>query len=574
MRVRRRYGSVSLSALMLVLGLLLGLPASGQAQKGLPDTAPPKIYEIDGINIPVNAGDSFHVCVRVADDNSGLAWVTVQGTGPSGSQTFGASLQPGYLWSCGDILVPPSAEGGDWTIDVTACDHAGNQVTRTMGTIKVSAPPVVSLEVAPGRILPRVPVVVHGTFTDTDIGDTYNLQYYIGHGSPTSWEPVTSTWVDQAARVVHGEVFAVFTFRNPGTYLVGLAVRDGAGKVGTGTAEVTVETAEARVSSVVSYVQGLPSADFRDGLGQLGGTLSCELGEIGAAISSGDYASAAHRLTNSILPKLDGRPSPADWITSPLPRVTAAGMAELLRLDALAGLGNHAWAALVPLTPAAAATVKNRGSATLGLDSPDLLGVAFPTWTSSRVDVEAGGLRTMVNVAASGSSLVSTKGPLSASGTARPLVVKPSGALLLSAPSPSRSLTTIGYFGPAGGKALVRLFPEQRLQVEKSGEATINLWSDGKGHPLPADALAPLAHLFPGWTTGEIVVRAEHLVDVVKVVPRNAGLVAVEGPDVIAVEGPDVIAVEGPDVIAVEGPDVIAVEGPDVIAVVRDINGY
>ena len=78
------------------------------------------------------------------------------------------------------------------------------------------------------------------------------------------------------------------------------------------------------LDDVADYIAGLDSGDFSNANRQ--GTLGNKLDAISNLITAGDLCDAIDKLQDEILPKMDGDPSPPDWVTG------ATTQAELVQM--------------------------------------------------------------------------------------------------------------------------------------------------------------------------------------------------------------------------------------------------
>ncbi len=84
-----------------------------------------------------------------------------------------------------------------------------------------------------------------------------------------------------------------------------------------GSAPSLYDEAEEKIDEIKDYINDLPDEAFEKNPDQKKNTLSNKLDAVLNMIAEGDYEGAINKLENDIRRKMDGEPSPKDWIIDP-----------------------------------------------------------------------------------------------------------------------------------------------------------------------------------------------------------------------------------------------------------------
>lgn len=94
------------------------------------------------------------------------------------------------------------------------------------------------------------------------------------------------------------------------------------------TIEVNITYGEESIEDIVDYIYDLPDDAFEKNPDQKKNTFSNKFNAVFNKIAAGDYEGAINKLENDIKPKLDGEPSPKDWIIDPVAQAELNAMID------------------------------------------------------------------------------------------------------------------------------------------------------------------------------------------------------------------------------------------------------
>jgi len=230
-------------------------------------------------------------------DNDGN-WDTDWSTNPTAAHTWNDDYS-------GDVVVEVS--DGEET-DTATASVTVNNVAPTVNIDSVVQP-------TEDFILPNDVLTFTGSFSDPGTEDTHTIEWDFGDLNGIT-ETLTPT----------------HQYAEPGEYTVTLTVTDDNSDQGTASTIVTVISAQEAVGVMDDYIIALPDEAYWKNPDQRGNTLSNKLDEITIMIDAGEYQDAIDKLQNDLRPKMDGNPSPEDWIIDSTVQVVLCRM-----IDALTG---------------------------------------------------------------------------------------------------------------------------------------------------------------------------------------------------------------------------------------------
>jgi PKD repeat protein len=243
-----------------------------------------------------------------------------------------------YKWDFGDgtvvwnTLTPTHAYGdnGVYTVTLTVWDDDGDIGMDTLTITVYNVPPTVSIDLIeqpnPFFILPYEELTFYGSFSDPGWLDTHTAVWDFGDGVVAAGTLTEENNPPDAT----GTIVDLHAYTAPGDYTVTLTVTDDDGGTGTATAIVHVATAEEAVDIIDSYIQALPGNAFDKNANQRKTALHGKLEAVQQQLTAGAYQGAINKLLNDLKPKLDGDPTPKDWIIDPTAQADLCMMIDAL----------------------------------------------------------------------------------------------------------------------------------------------------------------------------------------------------------------------------------------------------